>query len=87
VIQENPASSNPNYPLAIVAAVSTQGRKFANHIAIEPSPQNGLASTSYVKCEQLQTISKERLVSRLGVLEAEVMACVDLALKQVLALP
>lgn len=87
IIQENAASSNPRYPLTIVAAVSTQGRAIATHIALEPSPLNGLPSPSFVKCEQLQTVSKSRLVGRIGKLEEAKMAQVDLALKKVLALP
>ena len=87
VLQENPASANPNYPLTIVAAVSTQGRTIATHVAVEPSRANGLSAPSYVKCEQIQTISKARLVQRIGVLEASTMAQVDAALKKVLSLP
>ena len=87
VVQENPASANPNYPLTIVAAVSTQGRPIATHIAVEPSATNGLASSSFVKCEQLQTVSKARLLQRIGTLDASDMARVDIALKKVLALP
>lgn len=87
VIQENPASSNSNYPLTIVAAVSTQGRAIASHVPIAPSASNGLASPSFVKCEQIQTVSKARLMQRIGVLEAADMSRVDAALKKVLALP
>ena len=86
VVQENPASTNPNYPLTIVAAVSTQGRNITTHIALEPSAVNGLVSASFVKCEQLQTVSKLRLLQRIGVLETSDMLRVDAALKKVLAL-
>src|SRR5580704_8386765 len=68
VIQENPASSNPNYPLTVVAAVSTSGRNVTAHVAIEPSARNGLATISYIKCEQIQTVSKTRLLQRIGAL-------------------
>ena len=86
VVQENAASANPNYPLTIVAAVTTQGRNFASHVAIEPSPANGLAATSYVKCEQLQTISKARLTQRIGTLDEVSMQRVRIALLKVLNL-
>ena len=87
VVQENAASSNPHYPLTIVAAVSTQGRPIATHIALEPSPLNGLPSPSFVKCEQLQTVAKARLIQRIGRLNESEMDRVDLALKKVLSLP
>ena len=87
VIQENPASANPNYPLTIVAAVSTKGRDIPSHVALAPSPSNGLAAASYVKCEQVQTVSKARLLHKIGELDAADMARGDAALKTVLALP
>ena len=87
VIQENPASANPNYPLTIVAAVSTRGRQIPAHVDVAPSAQNGLSVVSYVKCEQVQTVSKDRLLQKIGELAVPDMARVDKALKKVLALP
>jgi mRNA interferase MazF len=87
IIQEDPASSNPNYPLTIVAAVSTSGRIIASHVAIQPSAVNGLTASSYIKCEQIETVSKARLLKRIGVLEVQYMDRVVEALKKVLALP
>ncbi len=87
VIQENAASSNPNYPLTIVAAVSTHGRSVSTHIALQPSSLNGLSSPCFVKCEQLQTVSKTRLIQLIGRLDEAEMDHVDLALKKALALP
>jgi mRNA interferase MazF len=87
IIQENPASSNPNYPLTIVVAVSTRGRNIPSHVAIQPSAQNGLSAPSFIKCEQIQTVSKDRLVQQVGVLDTADMEQVEVALKKVLALP
>ena len=86
IIQENPASANPNYPLTIVAAVSTKGRSIPSHVAIQPSLTNGLAAPSFIKCEQIQTVSKQRLIQRAGTLDDDAMARVTAALKTVLAL-
>jgi mRNA interferase MazF len=87
VIQENPASSNPNYPLTIVLTLSTHGHNCPSHVAVLPTESNGLSVASYVKCEQVQTVSKERLGQRIGMLDQEVMARVNAALLRVLALP
>ena len=87
VLQENPASANPNYPLTIVAAVSTRGRLIPSHVDVAPSAQNGLSALSYVKCEQVQTVSKDRLQQKIGELDVPDLARVDQALKKVLALP
>ena len=82
VIQANQGSANPNYSLTIVAAISTQGRPIITHIPIEPSSTNGLSSVSYVKCEQIQTVSKARLIQRIGLLEPEIPTQVEMALKK-----
>ena len=87
VIQEDPASANPNYPLTIVLAVSTRGRNIPSHIAIQPSEQNGLSALSFIKCEQIQTVSKDRLIQRIGLLDARDLQQVEAALQKVLALP
>ncbi len=87
IIQEDAASANPNYPLTIVAAISTKGRQIPSHIEVAPSAQNGLDQASFVKCEQVQTVSKLRLERRIGELEPAHMALVDQALTKVFALP
>lgn len=40
----------------------------------------------YVKCEPIQTVSKARLLQKVGTLEPADMALVEVALKQTLAL-
>ncbi len=86
VVQTDAANSNPRYPNTIVVAVSTRGKPVPFHVPVEPSPGNGLKRRSCVKAEQLLTISKERLVERIGMLEREVMAQVEEAVKLVLEL-
>lgn len=86
VVQRDEANYNPNYPLIIVVAISTKGRRISVHVPIQPSDENGLAFLSYVKCEQLVTISKDRLENRLGRLTKAELAEVDKALKLILDL-
>src|SRR5947209_4071719 len=66
IVQTDAANSNPRYPNTIVATVSTSGRNVASHVLLQPSPRNGLSAVSYVKWEQVLTISKDRLQGRLG---------------------
>jgi mRNA interferase MazF len=66
VVQCDAANRNPNYPNVIVAAISGQGKAVPFHIALTPSPENGLKKESHVKCEQIMTCSKERLSRRWG---------------------
>lgn len=86
VIQIDAATTNPRYPNTIVVAVSTKGRQVTSHVLVQPSTTNGLAETSFVKCEQVQTVSKERLVKRIGMLDATVMDLVAAALRTTLGI-
>lgn len=86
IVQTDAANSNTCYPNTIVAAVSTSGRTVATHVPLSPSPLNGLSAPSFVKCEQLVTISKGRLQARLGQLEPQELAQVNTALGQSLDL-
>jgi mRNA-degrading endonuclease toxin of MazEF toxin-antitoxin module len=51
---------------------------------MNPSEENGLKEASFVKCEQVLTISKERLVRRVGRLENERLEKVAAAIRRVL---
>jgi len=87
VVQSDAANRNPRYPNVIVVAVSTKGRPLPFHIRLDPSDENGLVEVSFVKCEQIFTISKQRLERRLGRLTAEQLADVESGLAIVLDLP
>jgi mRNA interferase MazF len=73
VIQNDMGSANPNYGNVIVLAISTKSSNQTIHIAINPNLSNGLKEKSYIKCEQIMTISKDRLITRMGSLDAEAM--------------
>ena len=87
IVQNDPFNQNERYPNTVVVAISTSGRAVPTHVVLEPDAVNGLRDRSYVKCEQVVTISKERLQGFLGTVAAETMQHVDRALKRVLALP
>lgn len=84
VVQTDAANQNPRYPNTIVVAVSTKGRQVPFHVLIQPTPENGLTASSFIKCEQILTISKDRLEERIGRLSAEDMERVRDALRLVL---
>jgi len=48
--------------ITMVASISTRGRNIPFHVFIGRSPANGLKLDSYVKCEQVLTVSKTRLL-------------------------
>jgi mRNA interferase MazF len=84
VIQTDAANLNPRYSNTIVVTVSTKGKRVPFHVLIEPSESSGLREKSFVKCEQVLTVSKERLGRRLGRLDENILTSVAVAIRKVL---
>jgi mRNA interferase MazF len=82
IIQTNAGNHNPNYPNTIVATISTKGRNIPTHIRLDPSSENGLIETSYVKCEQVMTIDKARLRKHIGHISSVDMECIGNTLRR-----
>lgn len=75
IVQRDAGNQAPGYPNTVVVAVSSQGHEIPLHVRLRPSKQNGLKNESWVKCEQIFTIAKERVGGRLGALtELELQA-------------
>ena len=73
-------------PTTIVAAISTrQARAYPFQVAIT-ADEGCLPRDSIIKCEQIQTIDQKRLGNLVGVLSAERMLEVDVALHRSLGL-
>src|SRR5258708_13760691 len=86
-VQSDAGKSNPNYTNTIVVAISKSGRPAPFHVRVESTVKNKLSiSPSFIKCEQLMTISKERLTDYIGDLDLGDMQRVDRALKKVMDL-
>jgi mRNA interferase MazF len=84
VIQTDAANRNPHYPNTIVLTVSTKGKAVPFHVPVNPSEGNGLQEKTFVKCEQILTISKERLIHHVGCLDDERMEAIAVAIRRVL---
>src|SRR3989449_7760479 len=87
IIQNDRGNTSPSYPLTIVASMSRTERELPLHVRIAPSEENGLTDYTDVKCEQLMTIEKSRLLRRRGSINSEELRRVDMALKLSLNLP
>jgi mRNA interferase MazF len=81
IIQNDRGNASLSYPLTIVASMSRTERELPLHVRINPSSENGLTDPTDVKCEQLMTIEKSRLIRRRGYISAEELGRVDTALK------
>jgi|SRR5579862_5754284 len=81
VIQNDRGNASSSYPLTIVASMSRTERELPLHVRIAPNEENGLSDFTDVKCEQLMTIEKSRLLRKRGSISAEELHRVDLALR------
>jgi mRNA interferase MazF len=81
IIQNDPGNGAASYPLTIVASMSRTQRALQLHVRIAPAPENGLTDYTDVKCEQIMTIEKSRLIRRRGVISAQELLEVDKALR------
>jgi mRNA interferase MazF len=81
IIQNDRGNASLSYPLTIVASMSRTERELPLHVRITPSQENGLSDFTDVKCEQVMTIEKSRLIRRRGSISPEELGRVDVALK------
>jgi len=81
VIQNDRGNASANYPLTIVASMSRTEREVPLHVRIAPNEENGLTDYTDVKCEQVMTIEKSRLLRRRGSITSDELARVDIALR------
>ena len=86
IIQNDRGNASFSYPLTIVASMSRTERELPLHVRIAPSPENGLTDYTDVKCEQVMTIEKSRLLRKRGSINSEELTRVDMALKLSLSL-
>jgi mRNA interferase MazF len=84
IVSANTFNAGPA-ALVIICPLSTRDRGIPSHVQIDP-PEGGLRRRSFVQCEQVRTISIERLTSRFGELSARSMAAIDARLRILLAL-
>jgi len=67
--------------------MSRTERELPLHVRIAPNEENGLTDYTDVKCEQIMSIEKSRLIRRRGAINSEELSKVDVALKLSLDLP
>jgi mRNA interferase MazF len=66
--------------MVTVVPLTEKYRGLPIHYEIEP-PEGGLKRTSYAQCEQIRTISKERLDERIGLVSSLVLAEIEIRIK------
>jgi mRNA interferase MazF len=61
-----PDTFGPGFPFVIVVPLTTAQRRLSLHVEVEASADSGLDITSYIQCELIRSINRNRLVHRLG---------------------
>ena len=72
--------------IAIVLPATTVDRGWPNHILMR-GPMLGLPSPSFAMTEQIRTVTRDRLVGRIGAVDAVTLTEVGGWLRDFLALP
>ena len=62
--------------LIIALPITSQAKKIPSHIEIAP-PEGGLRETSFVMCEAIRSISKERFLKSYGAVSAQTVQRVE----------
>lgn len=78
IFNEGPAE------LVVVLPLTTRDKKIPVHEKIIP-PEGGLADISYIKCQDIRSVSKKRLSARIGEVEERTMLAVQEKIKILLS--
>jgi mRNA interferase MazF len=71
--------------LAVVLPITSKDKGIPFHVEVNP-PEGGLKTTSFVKCEDVRSVSTERFEKRLGTVSLNTLAAVEDRLKVLLGL-
>ncbi|MGD9518950.1 MAG: type II toxin-antitoxin system PemK/MazF family toxin [Armatimonadota bacterium] len=62
--------------MVIVVPITSRNWGIPLHVRVNP-PEGGLTQSSVILCDHIRSIAKERLLRRLGVVSAEIVAQVE----------
>lgn len=51
--------------LSIIVPITSKEKGILSHVRIDP-PEGGIFITSFIMCEQIRAVSKERLIKKIG---------------------
>lgn len=71
--------------LVIVILLTSKEKGIRSHVPLQP-PEGGVREKSYIKCEDVRSISKERLTSRWGSVSPATIRSVEDCMRNLLGL-
>lgn len=84
IVSVDPFNQGPA-DLVIALPLTTRDRGIPSHVRVEP-PEAGLRARSFIKCEDVRSISKERLVDRYGAVSRATLLAVEDRLRMLIGL-
>ena len=76
-----PDAFGPDFPFVIVTPLTTTRRGLSLHIEVDATADTGLDTTSYIQCELMRSINRNRLIHRLGAIGADISEQVTIVIK------
>ena len=67
-----PNTFGPTFPFVIVAPLTSTRRGLSLHVEVGATADTGLDEISYVQCELIRSINRDRLLHQLGAVDLEV---------------
>lgn len=71
--------------LAVVLPITSKNKKIPLHVKVIP-PEGGVKELSFIKCEDIRSVSTERLLTRLGIVSPNILLEVEDKLRILLGL-
>lgn len=84
VISSNTFNAGPA-GLVVVLPITSQAKGVRSHVPVLP-PEGGLRKPSFIKCEDVRSVSVERIGKRLGSVSRDTLEAVDFRLRVLLEL-
>lgn len=75
---------NENTPLAIICPLTSKIKNYHGNVVLSPDQKNGLNKTSEVLTFHIRSISKDRLVKKIGEIEESELELIKSCLNDIL---
>lgn len=79
-----PESYSAALPFVVVSPLTTTNRNLPVHIEVDATDETGLTETSFVQCELVRSISRQRLVHPIGQIDPVTSAAVRTVIRSLL---
>ncbi|MBE7486992.1 type II toxin-antitoxin system PemK/MazF family toxin [bacterium] len=68
--------------LVVVLPLTTRAKYIRSHVAVTP-PEGGLSDLSFIKCEDIRSISRARLTERIGQVAPETLRSIETSVRSI----